>query len=136
MFKIEQHPYGFFLTFGGFVPAGEMATWVAESRKALARAPKSFGVMVDMRTLKPLTPEAKAVMEDGQKLYKAAGMARSAVIVESALIAMQFKNIAKDTGIYQWERYLSAGSHPDWEHLALDWIERGIDPDKLTPQSA
>ena len=130
MFKIEPQAYGFRLVFGDFIQKQEMADWVEAARKALAHAPKSFGVMVDMRTLKQLSPESKAVMEEGQKLFKGAGMVRSAVILESAMVSMQFKNIAKDTGIYQWERYLSAATHPDWEQLALDWITKGVDPDK------
>lgn len=130
MYSIERQPYGFRLVLGEFIKKEEMSAWVNDSRKALAQAPKGFGVLVDMRTLKPLTPDSKAVMEDGQKLYKGAGMLRSVVILDSALLTMQFKNIAKETGIYQWERYLSTATHPDWEELALAWLTQGTDPDK------
>lgn len=136
MFKIEQRPFGFSLEFSGFIAPDEMAAWVEKSRTELTHAKKGFGVLVDMRSLKALSPEAKAKMEEGQKLYKGAGMVRSAVIVDSALLAMQFKNIAKDTGIYQWERYINAGAHTDWERLALDWIKEGKDPDSEVPKSA
>ena len=130
LYKIELYPYGFRVTFVGFVQKEEMAAWVLESRTALAKAPKAFGVLVDMRSLKLLSDRSNALMQEGQRHYKAAGMQRSAVILESMLVTLQFKNIAKKTGIYQWERYISATTNPDWEKMALDWIVNGVDPDK------
>ncbi len=50
------------------------------------------------------------LMEEGQKEYKERGMTRSVVILDSAIMAMQFKRLAKDTGIYQWERYIDAST--------------------------
>jgi len=131
VYRIDPQPYGFGLTFSGSVPKEEMAQWMQESLAALKEARTGFGVVVDMRTLKVLSPEAKVVMEAGQKLYKSSGMARSAVILDSVLLTMQFKSIAKETGIHQWERYINASAHPDWEQLALDWIQRGLDPDRV-----
>jgi len=102
---------------------------VDESKKALTDAPASFGVLVDMRGLLPLEPETKAVMEEGQKLYKMKGMSRSAVGVDSATLVLQFKRIAKETGIYEWERYFDASEDAGWEKAGVDWIEREIDPE-------
>ena len=45
-------------------------------------------------------------MQEGQKLFKNAGMERSVVILSTAMVTMQFKRIAKETGIYEWERYI------------------------------
>jgi len=111
-----------------------MAAWVEASQAALAQAPQAFGVLVDLRGLKLLSNESKALMQDGQKRYQAAGMVRSAVIMDSMLLTLQFKSIAKETGIYAFERYLSAIKTPDWEQLALAWIVEGVDPDGRTPR--
>jgi hypothetical protein len=83
-----------------------------------------------MRNLKPLPPDAQASMEEGQKLYKQKGMERSVVILNSASLTMQFKRIAKETGIYEWERYVDASKTADWEKVGLDWVKKGVDPDK------
>lgn len=125
MYKIEKKPYGFKLTFSDMIDADEMTKWVKESKAALANVSGSFGVLVDMKSLKPLSPDAQAPMQEGQKLYKQKGMERSAVLLENVMIKMQFTRIAKETGIYEWERYV-VGS----EQTALDWIEKGVDPDK------
>ncbi len=130
MYRIEKKPYGYKLTFSGFIQAAEMQKWVEESRKALAAAPSKFGVLVDMRTLKPLAADAQALMQEGQKLYKQKGMVRSAVVVDSAMTKMQFQRIARTSGIYQWERYIDGSSVKNWEQVAADWITRAIDPDK------
>ena len=130
MYKIEIKNYGYKLTFGGLIDAEEMKKWVADSKQALNTAPSKFGVFVDMRTLKPIEKESQAIMEEGQKLYKAKGMERSVVILESVLVTMQFKRIAKETGIYNWERYISAQDKPDWEKIGIAWIKDGVDPDK------
>ena len=121
---------GIKLTFGDFIKVDEMKQWVEESKKALLKAPLSFGVLIDMRTLKPLSADVQKVMEEGQRLYKTKGMKRSVVVLESSTIAMQFKRIAKDSGIYQWERYISAQDNPNWERTGIAWIKDGVDPDK------
>ncbi|MCK5077854.1 MAG: hypothetical protein KAR38_15835, partial [Calditrichia bacterium] len=86
---------------------------------------------IDMRSLKPLPKDSQETMESGQKLFKEKGMQRSAVIVNNALLALQFKRLAKESGIYEWERYLDASKLPDWENIATNWLKNGTDPDKL-----
>jgi len=130
MYQIQTTPYGFRLTFGGFIQLAEMQKWRDESKAALASAGKNFGVFVDMRTLKPLPPDAQVTMEEGQKLYKAKGMTRSVVIVDNAITRMQFKRIAHETGIDVWERYIDASAQANWEQLGIDWITSAKDPDK------
>jgi hypothetical protein len=130
MYKIEKKDYGYKLTFGDFIKEDEMKKWVEESKFALRTAPNSFGIFVDMRTLVPLPPEAQKQMQEGQKLYKEKGMNKSVVILSNAIIKMQFKRIGKETGIYQWERYIDVASNPNWEKAGIDWIQNGIDPDK------
>jgi hypothetical protein len=130
MHKVEKTGYGFKLTFADFIKPEEMKVWLGDSQKALAGAPKEFGVFVDMRTLKPLTPDTQATMEEGQKLFKQKGMVRSVVILANSVLTMQFKRIAKETGIYQWERYIDANADPKWEQAGIDWLVKGTDPDK------
>ncbi len=98
-------------------------------QKALTGSAKEFGVFVDMRTLKPVSPEAQEIMQTGQKMYKDNGMNRSVVVVNSAILKMQFQRIAKETGIYQWERYIDASSVENFEKVGLDWLVNSIDPD-------
>lgn len=130
MYRIEKKPYGFHISFDGFIKAEEMAQWVKESGAALADVRGHFGVFVDMRNLKPLPQEAKSIMETGQKMYKAKGMQRSVVAVESAVVAMQFKKLAQESGIYEWERYLDVSKTPNWQEVGREWLEKGVDPDK------
>ncbi len=129
MYKIDKKEYGFQLLFADFIKADEMQQWVNDSEKALAGTSGKFGVLIDMRTLKPLLPDSQEFMQQGQKLYKQKGMVRSAVILDSAITAMQFKRIAKETGIYEWERYIDTSKTPNWEKVGIDWVKNGIDPD-------
>jgi hypothetical protein len=129
MYKIERRPSGYILTFAGAIDKKEMLQWVEESRESLKSAPSQFGVIVDMRDLPPLPPESQEAMQEGQKLYKAAGMTRSCVVVKNSVTALQFKRIAKETGIYAWERYLDASEIADWQKTAVAWVKDGIDPD-------
>ena len=110
MYKIAKEKFGFQLTFEGRLSLDEMKQWKEESKKALLGAPLTFGVLIDMRTLRPggIPDDAQAVMVEGQGLYKKAGMERSCVILQSALVAMQFQRLAKESGIYAFERYIDA----------------------------
>lgn len=128
MYKIEKKDFGYQLTFGGFIKADEMKTWVEESKRVLALSPSKFGIFVDMRELKPIASDAQKFMEEGQKLYQEKGMTRSVVVLNSAVTKMQFQRIARETGIDEWERYIDASSMPDWEKVGINWIENSVDP--------
>jgi hypothetical protein len=128
MYKIDKQPFGFKLTFGGAMNKEEMEHWQSESRQQLATASAPFGVVVDMRDLKPLPDDAQAVMVNGQKLYKDAGMQRSAVILANSIVTLQFRRLAKESGIAVWERYIDASSEPKWQEKAVDWVKSAIDP--------
>ncbi len=130
MYKIEKRSSGFFITLGGFIEPAEMKEWLEESKNKLAGVISSFGVIVDMRTLAPLPSAAQAIMVEGQQLYKRAGMQRSAVILSNAVTTVQFRRLAKESGIHTWERYLDASAEPQWQQKAVDWVTSGKDPDK------
>jgi hypothetical protein len=130
MYRIKKMDYGYHLTFGGFMKEKEMKQWFEESKKVLADQEGEFVVFVDMRTLKPLPVEAQAAMTNGQRFYRQSGMQRSVVILNNPITTMQFKRIAKESGIYEWERYIDASTETNWEKVGLDWVLREIDPDK------
>jgi len=130
MYTLETKNYGLKITFSGFIKVAEMAAWVKESEALVPKLPPKFGVLVDMRSLKPLPADTEAEMQKGQKFYKSKGMERSAVILDSVITTMQFNRIAKTTGIYAFERYINAATVANWEEVAVAWIKDGKDPDK------
>ncbi len=128
MHNIERKSSGYLLTFGGLISQQEMQEWVDESRRSLESQQGGFCVIVDMRTLAPLTADTQRVMVEGQKLYKQRGMTRSSVIVNNSVTAIQFKRLAQQSGIYQWERYFD-GTQPGCLDAAIGWGKSGVDPD-------
>ena len=131
MYRIDQRPSGYVLTFSGKIEAAEMQQWKNDSIKVLSGENRpSFGVIIDMKDLQPLSTESKDIMVSGQKLYKTKGMKRSAVILNSPEVTAQFKNLALISGIYSTERYIDASTKTNPADLAIKWVKDGIDPDK------
>lgn len=130
MYKIDNDIYGFKLTFSGFIEIDEMKQWYEDSAKLLNRNNTGFHVFIDMRELKPLPSDSQKYMTMGQKLYKQKGMIRSAVILNDSITKLQFKRLAKETGIYKWERYIDASTDEAWETKGLNWLNSEIDPDE------
>lgn len=130
MYQIIKQPFGFRIVFSGFIKEEEMQKWYAEAEQILQKQPKNFGVFVDMREMNALPKESVPVMETGQKLFREKGMTRSAVVLSNPIVALQFEQVAKISGIYEWERYIATTKNPDWENASMQWIEKGLDPDQ------
>ena len=128
VYRIDKQPYGYRLTFDGFIAKDEMTQWVADIQKALAGAPGSFGVFVDMRTLKPLQVDARQEMKKGQVAFKTSGVQRSVVILNDPVTTMQFRRLGRETGIDKWERYIDASAEPDWEVGGVAWLKNAKEP--------
>jgi hypothetical protein len=129
MYAIGKTAYGFKLTFGGFMQAPEMQKWHDDMVAKLPKVPSKFGIVVDMRTLKPLPQDAQGILVKGQIACKKAGMERSCVILDNATTTMQFKRLGKESGIYAFERYIDASANAAWESAAVAWVSKGTDPD-------
>ncbi len=130
MYSVKKEAWGIRMVFADFIENDEMKKWVVEAKRVLGTQSPGFGVFVDMRTLKPLAPDVQATLQEGQKMFKVKGMRRSVVILANTLLTMQFKRIGKETGIYEWERYIDSTKNSSWEKNGIEWIKDGVDPDK------
>jgi len=128
VYKIDKTELGFQLTFGGDMTEAELETWYQESARVLSRIHFPFGVLIDMRTLAPLPAEAQKVMVRGQSMYRNSGMQRSCVILENPITTIQFMRLAKQSGIFRYERYIDASVHKDWRQEARSWIRDAVAP--------
>lgn len=128
MYKIEVRSSGFIFTFAGVVEAKEMKQWHDEAISKLTDFDTSqeFGAIINMSKLQPLSPEAQGFVEKIQKTFKEAGLKRTAVILPNVIIEMQFTRIAKQSGIYENERYFNDES-PNAIENAIQWVKHGID---------
>jgi hypothetical protein len=128
MYDIERTDFGYELTFGGQMDREELLEWRAESEETVANTPGSFGTLVNMRDLDTLDDDAQEVMVETQHDYREWGMERSAVLVDSATTKLQFRRLAKESGIYEWERYVDTETFDNPRSVALSWIRDGDDP--------
>jgi hypothetical protein len=128
MYTLEKTEYDIKIVFEEFILAEEMREWFEESKKLIESMPETFKVMVDMRKMKTLPPDSKAILEEGQKYYISHGGSGSAVISRNTITKEQQRNIATRSGVSGTEVYID-GSQPDWEQKALDWLVNDIRPE-------
>jgi hypothetical protein len=110
LYKIDKTDLGFCLTFAGNMTKAELERWFEESEQVLTEQQGPFGVIIDMRTLALLSAEAQGVMVRGQSMYRDRGMERSCVILQDAITTIQFMRLARQPGIFKYERYVDAST--------------------------
>jgi len=127
--QIEETPYGYRVTFEGFLQFDDAGELLATMKSAVRPRDGGFAVLVDMRTSRALAIEAQEVVKQAILVCKEAGLERNAVVLNSAIATLQAKRLARETGIEKDSRYIDASIEPDWERVAIDWLTAGIDPD-------
>jgi hypothetical protein len=131
MYRIIKHTFGFELVFGDTLSADEMKQWRQEAVRSLVGAPKSFGILVDMHTLRrsELDAETQEALAEGLDLFKRSGTLRSCIILDSAPITAQYRRRARESRVYYFERYINAAVEPLWRRKAVGWLENQVEPD-------
>ncbi len=129
MWKISKQSFGFVLTFSGQLNVQDLQAWLSEVRQVLQDPlPAQWGVVVDMRELPALSAECQDLIQSGQRAFKQRGMQRSAVALSDALTTLQFRRLARTTGIDQWERYINVQQVASWQTAAKRWVVDGQEP--------
>ncbi|MDW3194686.1 MAG: hypothetical protein R8G66_20070 [Cytophagales bacterium] len=127
MYKIERQNYGVKLTFDGFIEPEEMQAYKDEFRAMLDLLPSKFGLLGDVRNMKPLPPESQAILSAHPE-WTADRIVRSATVIDSALVKMQTRRLTKEWKQDEAKRYIDASKHLDWEVVAEKWLLEGIEP--------
>jgi hypothetical protein len=130
MYKIETTEYGLKLIFQGFISKEELKRCHLEIAKIVPMLKKGFSVLHDMRGMQTLRPDARELQKRSMVNAKKAGHGRAAQIVNNTIAAIQFKRLAKEAGVSDTSRQIDASSVSDCEKVAIDWLVKGIDPDK------
>jgi hypothetical protein len=133
MYRIETESWGVLLTFSGNVTLEEAKKYDKELILVRAKlAGKPYHIICDCQSLGVMAPEVQGIFKKSQEDGKKSGMVRSCVILSAPIPIMYAKRFAKETGIYEWERYIDGRGDPNWKKKALDWVCKGIDPDKTS----
>ncbi len=130
MYSIATESWGVLLTFSENFTVDEAKKYEVEIAKVRAQLTgKKWGVIVDSRNLKIMMPGAPEILKKSQEDGKKCGMVRSCVVLSSPIPVMQAKRMARESGIYDVERFLDGNANPNWKQKAMDWVIKGIDPD-------
>jgi hypothetical protein len=129
MIKVEKKDFGIKLTFASPTDLNETLEFKRQFIEALADLPSEFCVYADMRELVLYPANCKDILHEVQILAREKGLKRSVIVLNDELATLQLQLIANKTGIRQWERYIDASEHSNWDELAMNWILHAIEPD-------
>lgn len=127
--EVQATHYGLRSTVWDPITPEEEQSWLASVKAMVPQLDPFYGQLVDLRRLRVDALTDPNLVKSAMEFVLAHGLQRSAVIVDDPVIAMHTKRLSWETGVYRWERYLDASEEPDWERVALDWIDHAIDPD-------
>ncbi len=127
-YSVESTEYGLHLVFNGFVSPAEVAEMNREIERSVSGFHEGFGVLVDMRANRAFSNEVAELLKTQVGIVKQKGMARAAVVLQSAIMTLQARRITTESEATQMIRFIDSSATADWEKIALDWIKRGTEP--------
>ena len=126
MHRIEETPYGYRLGIEDFLGPDEADAMLADLKATLR--PRG-GLLIDLRRIPTLHPDAQEALKLALLHCREAGMERAVCLLDSAIVRLQTHCLARDAGLEDAVLPIDVSGRADWEKTALDWLERGIDPD-------
>jgi hypothetical protein len=130
MYKIEEKPFGFEVSFSGFMQGPDILQFRSEMEPKLVSQKSPFGILVDLRESRTFPAEAQAGLMQIIGLCREHGMERNAVVVNSAITKIQAARLARETQIPH-VRFLDAADNPEWRRQAEEWLTKGTEPDQI-----
>lgn len=134
MLNYELTDYGVHFALSGKVTLDDIQEFSDRFHDFLDSTKGGFCVLADFKGVELISSKGKEIIAICQKDARKCGMLRSVVIVKDTVTKYQFKTIARQTGIYVWERYIDASKHKNWEELAMGWLIEAYDPDLVSEQ--
>jgi hypothetical protein len=127
MYHVQQRDFGYILTLSGTVGPQELKGWYRTSCNHLKGRCGPFGVLVDARQCHPLPKVARFWLLRGQQACEEAGLARAAVLVDSAAQEGYWPGLMSVDNPAHRVRFIDAvRRYP--RVRALSWILKQVEP--------
>lgn len=125
----EVRPFGYAIVAPGYICPQDAEVWAEDLRRLVTQGGReTFGLLVDTRRQPVQPPGTARIIQEIMLWLHLHGVRRSAVVGDNAILLLQVKRLATEAGIRENERYIDVRRTPDWERVATDWIEHGIEP--------
>lgn len=128
MHTVEETRYGYKVTLRDSFDSESMMALLNNIRSAVRRR-EDFGVVVDLRMAPAFPAEAQEILRNCFDMFRGAGMGRQALVLNSAIAALQARRLSREAGVSDRSRYLDVSANPEWERQALDWVVLGAEPE-------
>ncbi len=126
--RVRVAPFGMEIILGGPLTAAQAEELLRDLQRKLPPSGGRFGVLIDGRQARAFPADTQAVLKRCIQLCQERGMQRVALALESPIVTLQARRLARDTGTLAWSRCLDT-ARPDWDRAALDWLVHGTDPE-------
>jgi hypothetical protein len=84
----------------GVASVADLDAFNEETRKKVkVFGGKPFGILVDLRKMRPGSPESAEKVKENQEILMKAGVQKSAEVVESAAAMLQLNRVARESGL-------------------------------------
>jgi hypothetical protein len=84
----------------GVASVADLDAFNEETRKTVkVFGGRPFGILVDLRKMRPGSPESAEKVKENQAILMKAGLRKSAEVVESASAMLQLNRVARESGL-------------------------------------
>ena len=128
-YTIDETPYGLRVSFDGMMGEEDARRFRGDFLRTLEAVAGPISILIDLRKGQPISPRSQEIVADCYRAVTEKGLVRSANLVSSALMKLQMVRRAREMGTYDRARYVDASAGPRCEQIAVDWLEKGLDPD-------
>ena len=128
MHEITKEKYGVKIVVAGLISDDEVESAISELKNIFMQMKGEYCAIVDIRDCKAVTEKGQKIISEAMMFSRESEILRSAIIVSNPVAAAQYRRMAIESGIYNRQRYIEASVFENWEELALDWINNGVDP--------
>ena len=127
-YKLIKTKYGFHIKLTGTVCKERLKDWFPSIIDQVNKAPKHFGLLIELIDVHPICEEAAKVLAISRAYLIGKGMNRAIIVYNTSANILNVMNMFHEVGVFQGERYISTNTYADWQKVAEDWLNDGIEP--------
>lgn len=128
-YVIEKTDYGMYVKFTGRLCKYDVKDWFAEVRPFVKDMRKGFGLVLDLRKVKPICHDTARMLTYGRAYLHGHGLNRLAIIYDTSATIIElmklFTELSHDPSA---EKHISSTMNSDWADQAIAWVQYGIEP--------